>query len=120
MKVRIQALPLGKDLKLKVGGNLRSALIEAGLPLESPCGGQGTCLKCKVQISGITDKFTELEREKLTTEELRSGWHLACQVTIEEPGEVRLPEMEVSRAKASFSLLGEEIPLQPNVCRRHF
>ncbi|GAH63922.1 unnamed protein product, partial [marine sediment metagenome] len=40
--------------------------------------------------------------------------------TVEEPGEVRLPEMEPSRAKASFSLLGEEIPLQSNVHMRHF
>jgi uncharacterized 2Fe-2S/4Fe-4S cluster protein (DUF4445 family) len=120
MKVRIQVLPLGKDLNLKVGANLREALIETGVPLDSPCGGQGTCLKCRVQLSGISDKFTELEREKLSAEELDHGWHLACQVTVEAPGEVRLPEMEVSRVKAGFGLLREEIPLQPNVRRKHF
>ena len=120
MKVRIRVIPLGKDLKLRVGTNLRMSLIEAGIPLDSPCGGQGTCLKCKGQISGVSGKFTELEREKLSAEELRNGWRLACQVIVEEPGEVRLPEMEVSRAKASFGLLGEEIPLQPNVHLRHF
>ena len=96
------------------------ALIEAGIPLDSVCGGQGTCLKCKGQISGVSGKFTELEREKLSAEELRNGWRLACQVIVEEPGEVRLPEMEVSRAKAGFGVLGEEIPLQPNVHLRHF
>ena len=120
MKVKIRVLPLGKDLPLKVGANLREALTEAGIPLDSPCGGQGTCLKCKVQLSGISEKFTELEREKLSAEELGGGWHLACQVTVEAPGEVLLPEVEVSRAKAGFGLLGEEIPLQPNVRRRHF
>jgi len=120
MRVRIRELSLGRELSLKVGMNLRAALIEAGIPLDSPCGGQGTCLKCKAQISGVSDKFTDLEREKLSAEELRSGWRLACQVTVEEPGEVRLPEIEVLRAKASFSLLGEEIPLQPNVHLRHF
>jgi len=120
MKAMIRVLPLGKDLPLKVGVNLREALIEAGMPLDSPCGGQGTCLKCKVQLSGISQKFTGLEREKLSAEELGNGWHLACQVTVEAPGEVRLPEVEVSRAKAGFGLLGEEIPLQPNVRRRHF
>ena len=120
MRVNISVLPSGKDLSLKVGTNLRIALIDAGIPLDSPCGGQGTCLKCKVQISGVSDRYTELEREKLSEEELRSGWRLACQVEIEESGEVRLPEMEVLRTKASFGLLGEEIPLSPNVCRRHF
>ncbi|MBA7521882.1 Na(+)-translocating NADH-quinone reductase subunit F [subsurface metagenome] len=120
MRVKIRELSLGRDLNLKVGANLRAALIETGIPLDSPCGGQGTCLKCKAQISGVSEKFTELEREKLSVEELRSGWRLACQVTVEAPGEVRLPEIEVFRAKASFSLLGEEIPLQPNVHLRHF
>ena len=120
MKVKIRVLPLGKDLPVKAGANLREALTEAGISLDSPCGGQGTCLKCKVQLSGICEKFTELEREKLSAEELSSGWHLACQVTVEAPGEVLLPEAEVSRAKAGFGLLGEEIPLKPNVRRRHF
>ncbi len=120
MKAKIRVLPLGKNLPVKAGANLREALTEAGISLDSPCGGQGTCLKCKVQLSGICEKFTELEREKLSAEELGRGWHLACQVTVEAPGEVLLPEVEVSRAKAGFGLLGEEIPLQPNVCRRHF
>jgi len=120
MKVKIRVLPLGTDLELKAGTNLRAALIAAGIPLDSPCGGQGTCLKCKVQVSGVSQKFTELEKEKLSVEELHSGWRLACQTTVEESGEVCLPEMEVSRAKASFSLLGEEIHLQPNARRKHF
>jgi len=82
MKVRIRELLLGRDLNLKIAANLRAALIEAGIPLDSPCGRQGTCLKCKVQVSGVSEKFTELEREKLSAEELRSGWPLACQVTV--------------------------------------
>ena len=115
MKVNIRVIPPGRELKIKAGGNLRTALIEAGIPLDSPCGGQGTCLKCKVQLSGVNHKYTQLEQEKLSREELDGGWHLACQVTVEEDGEVLLPEMEISRAKASFGLLGEEISLQPNV-----
>ena len=115
MKVKVRVVPANRELQLKTGDNLRSALIEAGVRLDSPCGGQGTCLKCKVQLSGVSQKHTELELEKLSPEELESGWHLACQVTVEEDGEVRLPEVEISRAKASFGLLGEEITLQPNV-----
>ncbi|MFC1931290.1 ASKHA domain-containing protein [Chloroflexota bacterium] len=118
--MRIRVLPVGRDLKLKAGTNLRKALIENGVTLDSPCGGQGTCLKCKVQLAGISQKLTDLEREKLSAEELSGGWRLACQVTVEEPGEVRLPEMEIVRAKAGLGLLGEEIPLQPNVRRKHF
>lgn len=120
MKVNVRVVPPDRELKLKAGDNLRTALIEAGISLDSPCGGQGTCLKCKVQLSGVSQKYTELEKEKLSREELDGGWHLACQVTVEESGEVRLPEVEISRAKASFGLLGEEIALQPNVRGIHF
>ncbi len=120
MKVKVRVLPVNKDAKLTVGVDLRTALIEAGVPLDSPCGGQGTCLKCKVQVSGISSKLTELEREKLSPGELKGGWRLACQVTVEEAGEVRLPEMAVFRAKASFGLLGEKISLRPNVQRMKF
>jgi uncharacterized 2Fe-2S/4Fe-4S cluster protein (DUF4445 family) len=120
MKVNVRVIPPDRELKLKTGDNLRVALIEAGIPLDSPCGGQGTCLKCKVQLSGISQRYTEPEKEKLSREELDGGWHLACQVAVEESGEVRLPEIEISRAKASFGLLGEEITLQPNVRSIHF
>ena len=115
MKVKVRVVPANRELQVKTGDNLRRALIEAGIYLDSPCGGQGTCLKCKVQLSGVSRKYTELEREKLSPEELGGGWHLACQVTVEEAGEVRLPEVEISRAKASFGLLGEEIALRPYV-----
>jgi len=120
MKVSVRVIPPDRELKIKTGDNLRTALIESGIPLDSPCGGQGTCLKCKVQLTGVSRKHTELEREKLSRKELDEGWHLACQVKVEEPGEVRLPEVEVSRAKASFGLLGEEISLRPNVRRLRF
>ncbi len=120
MKVLVRVLPLNKDLPMKLGVNLREALLEAGISFDSPCGGQGTCLKCKVQLSGVSGKFTELEKEKLSPQELDNGWHLACQVAVEAPGEVHLPEIEVSRAKAGLGLLGEKIPLQPNVRRRPF
>ena len=120
MKVSIRVLPPGRDLKLKVGANLREALIESGMALDSPCAGQGTCLKCRVQVSGVSQKLTALEKEKLTDEELRDGGRLACQVTVEAPGEVSLPKIEALRAKAGLGLLGEEIPLLPNVRRRHF
>ncbi|MDD5082794.1 MAG: 2Fe-2S iron-sulfur cluster-binding protein, partial [Dehalococcoidales bacterium] len=120
MRTRIRILPSGQELRPRTGKDLRTALLEARIPLDSPCGGQGTCAKCKVRISGISQKFTGLEREKLSAEELSRGWRLACQVIIETPGDVHLSEIEPFQAKAGFGLLGEAIPLQPNVLRINF
>ncbi len=41
MRVSVRALPLDKELKLKVGVNLRAALIEPGIPPERQKGGAG-------------------------------------------------------------------------------
>jgi uncharacterized 2Fe-2S/4Fe-4S cluster protein (DUF4445 family) len=120
MKVGIRVLPSGKELKLNVGTNLRTGLIEAGVAIDSPCGGQGTCLKCKVRLTGVSRKLSELEKEKLSGEERQNGWRLACHTTVEIPGEVLVPELAVSRAKAGLGLLGEAIRLLPNVKRRQF
>lgn len=120
MKVGIRVLPSGKALKLKVGANLRTGLIEAGVAIDSPCGGQGTCLKCKVQLTGVSRKLSALEREKLSDAERQNGWRLACHTTVEAAGEVRVPELAVSRAKAGLGMLGEAIRLLPNVQRRQF
>ena len=45
---------LNDDIKLEVedGKNLLSAIQEAKLALDAPCGGQGKCGKCKVLING--------------------------------------------------------------------
>jgi len=120
MKVKVILLPMGREVYLRKGVNLRAGLIELGIPIDSPCGGQGTCLKCKVQISGVHQGCTELEQEKLSPEELRNGWRLACQVTAEEPGKIHLPETDVLWKALAFNPLGEQISLQPNVRRRNF
>ena len=65
---------LNDDLKLEVeeGKNLLSAIQEAKLALDAPCGGQGKCGKCKVLVNG---------------EEM-----LACQTEVKGDILVKLPE----------------------------
>jgi uncharacterized 2Fe-2S/4Fe-4S cluster protein (DUF4445 family) len=47
--------------------------------LETPCNGKGICGKCKVRIiSGIVNKPTAEELEKLTQKELEQGFRLGC------------------------------------------
>lgn len=53
----------------------------------SPCGGKGTCGKCKVVVSGAVLPPDEAELTKLTPAELARGIRLACR-TITSGGEV--------------------------------
>lgn len=43
-----------------------------------PCGGKGTCKKCKVTATGALSPMTDAERACLTEQEIASGVRMAC------------------------------------------
>ncbi|MBQ3503922.1 MAG: DUF4445 domain-containing protein [Oscillospiraceae bacterium] len=49
---KLHILPGNIVLEARVGSNLQEVLREAGIYLDAPCGGKGTCGKCKVTIGG--------------------------------------------------------------------
>lgn len=49
----ITVLPLQRSFSVPAGSNLLAVLREQGLTPESPCGGRGTCGKCRVAVNGI-------------------------------------------------------------------
>jgi uncharacterized 2Fe-2S/4Fe-4S cluster protein (DUF4445 family) len=58
---------------------LLNALAKAGVPAGGPCGGAGTCGKCKVAVfSGSSSPVTGSERALLSGSELAGHWRLAC------------------------------------------
>lgn len=73
------------------GDSLLDVLQNHGLMMESPCGGKGTCGKCKVQvIHGAVNPPTVEEVTHLTDDELRQGLRLSCLVTPSGDVTVRL------------------------------
>ncbi len=59
--------------------------------LDAPCGGNGTCGKCRVRLTGDVSAPTERERE-LLGDELASGIRLACLAKIEGDASVTLTD----------------------------
>ena len=51
---QIRILPDDTVLAVKAGTNLLQALRDAGLQPDAPCGGKGTCGKCRVLVDGET------------------------------------------------------------------
>ena len=100
------------------GENLLRALLNADALLENPCGGRGTCGKCRVQVAadtGVNDddghvppgigssdipgisgisEITAEERRFLTPAELANGIRLACMTCVTGACRVRLPGKE--------------------------
>lgn len=83
---------------------LGEALRRAGYPVEFPCGGRGTCGKCRCQVVAGRTELSEEEKKLLTKEELERGERLLCRCVFLTDGAVRLPES--SGAIAGASLMG--------------
>lgn len=80
--VRIRVEPLGKTVEGEEGESLLSILEREGIPLESYCGGVGSCGKCVVRIlEGEVAPPNLLEREHLGRD-VDEGFRLACQVGV--------------------------------------
>lgn len=58
---------------------LSELLRRAGKTIAMPCGGTGTCGKCKVVAQGALSPLSKQEQNHLTTDEIANNVRLACQ-----------------------------------------
>ncbi len=49
-----------------------------GFPIDSPCGGRGSCGKCKIKAFGRLSPPSQAEKKLLSEKELEEGVRLAC------------------------------------------
>jgi uncharacterized 2Fe-2S/4Fe-4S cluster protein (DUF4445 family) len=92
--------PSGRRGHLEKGRTILDASRELGVPIESICGGEGWCAKCKIIVEKGTENLSPLSNEErmlLRDGELNSNYRLACRSTIE--GDVVAIVPETSRAK---------------------
>lgn len=73
---KIQLQPLGKELVANKNTPLIDVLHEYGV--EFPCGGKGTCGKCKVKLLEGEIEKSEIHKQKLQQLNLGEEWRLAC------------------------------------------
>lgn len=71
--------PEGISYVNREGETVLDAARKAGLRLESPCGGNGTCGKCRIKVLiGDGNPVTEEEKKHISSQDLLEGWRLAC------------------------------------------
>lgn len=90
---------------------LSDLLKECGIPFDMPCGGRGTCRKCRVVVTGCVEVPGEVETALLTDGELAEGIRYACMTKVTGDITVRLFE----KGKSEILTDGELPPytLQP-------
>src|SRR5512139_632527 len=81
-----------EPVKVPTGTLLSEAARLAGVEIGQPCGGQGRCGRCAVQItSGSVRRRSTL---RLAEEDIEQGFALACQSIVEGDITVSLPPQE--------------------------
>jgi len=98
-------------VSVPTGTLLSDAAIQAGLEIGQPCGGQGRCGRCVIQVTkGIVRRRSTL---RLTDEDISNGYALACQSIIEADAEIIIPQQEKieRRLATDRSVIDVNIPL---------
>jgi len=83
--------PTGRVVSVLEGSTILEAAAGAGLVLETPSGGAGTCGKCRVQVTRGAGHPTEADRRFFSEKDLEDGWRLACQNSASDGMAVHVP-----------------------------
>jgi uncharacterized 2Fe-2S/4Fe-4S cluster protein (DUF4445 family) len=118
--------PSGRVVEVEVGTLLADAALEAGLPLNLPCGGQGRCGRCRVRIEH--GAISHRSGARLSAGEQAAGWALGCQAVVKGDAVVFVPEQEKTDLEFTAKPAGAERialaaefggTLDPSVRRAH-
>ena len=83
---------LSEPVQVKTGTLLSEAAQLAGIDLNQPCGGQGRCGRCALQVThGSVRRRSTI---RLSEEDLAQGYALACQSVVEGDIQIAVPPQE--------------------------
>lgn len=108
-KCKVCFHPEDRCLEVDKGENLLRAAMQADVHINASCGGEGYCGKCRVIVE--KGEVTHKLGVKLTEEEVKQGYVLACCATIESDLEVRVP-LETQLGDKSALTRRPPIPLK--------
>jgi uncharacterized 2Fe-2S/4Fe-4S cluster protein (DUF4445 family) len=113
-KLEVKYLPFDRTTRVPPGTTLFSAAHWIGLPIDSTCGGRGTCGKCKVRVVEGRQDAETADHRLLRAAEIADGWRLSCQARIYEDMTCEVPQL-LRVPKAATMGLGRLVILDPNV-----
>ncbi len=82
----------GSKVGVPAGTLLADAATLAGVAIAQPCGGQGRCGRCAVQVVG--EGIRRRSTLRLSAQDVAAGYALACQSVVEGNAQVTVPEQE--------------------------
>ena len=113
-KLEVTYQPFERTTRVPPGTTLFSAAHWIGLPIDSTCGGRGTCGKCKVRVLQGATEVTTADHRQLRKDEVDGGWRLSCQARIYEDITCEVPQL-LRVPKAATMGLSRLVIIDPNV-----
>ena len=119
LKVTFQ--PTGRTVYVLSGTPVMEAAGRAGIILQSPCGGKGTCGKCRVRLVNPSSESGE-GTDGISDELVREGYRLACQTHVTEDIVIEIPKESLFEAteKILTGDTGQTAVLHPVVRKQFF
>ncbi|MDD4900030.1 MAG: ASKHA domain-containing protein [Candidatus Omnitrophica bacterium] len=110
-KFKIKFFPDNKEIEVEKDKTILAAAISCGVYINSACGGDGVCGKCRVKVK--KGKVVSQQNAVLSLEEKRENIHLACLTTVHGDLEVEVPaQSRLDFEKSSLYSQSEEIEAQ--------
>ena len=114
--VTIVFQPTGRRFEVAEGEVLFEAAVAAGVEIDTVCGGNGSCGKCKVRFDDAPPAPEPLDYVHLSAGEIGDGYRLSCQVGAARDMVVHVPE---SGARTRVNILqhgtGRDVELRPGI-----
>lgn len=105
LKYLVKFLPGGETIEVSRDYNLRQAILDCGLEVESSCGGVGTCGKCKVKV--IDGNVFSKKSKFIDIKDRENGYVLSCAAKIKSDLVIQIPEFKKTKTgieKGAFSI----------------
>ena len=91
----ITVVPENRVVPCEEGTTLLNALLDAGMFVDNPCNGKGTCGKCRVRItSGNAPAPNDVDLKFIPEADLADGVRLSCMIKPEEDYTIELMQKE--------------------------
>src|SRR5512139_1650808 len=91
-------LPQNKTVRVAADSSLLEAAYKAHITINNLCGGDGICGRCKMIVT--RGEVRGAVSAKLTREEIRQGYVLACQTPVASELAVEIPAGTLAKEKA--------------------
>jgi uncharacterized 2Fe-2S/4Fe-4S cluster protein (DUF4445 family) len=88
-KFKVTFYPDNKTIEVEKGKTILSAAISAGVYINSSCGGDGVCGRCKIKLR--KGQVLTQPTGRISLDERRQGIYLSCLTTIQSDLEVEVP-----------------------------